>query len=250
MKTFDYRLGLAAIALIVAGCDKKAETPAGGTPTAAAGPVAANAPAGGWTETATTTPEGGFLLGNPAAPVKLVEYSSMTCPHCAAFSTEAMPALKANYIASGKVSLEMRNFVRDPVDLAAALIARCNGAPAYFKMTEQLYASQMDWIGNFQKLTPADQSAIGNLPQDKQYAALAKAGGLDRFAEERGLPADKVAQCLGNLKERDLLVEMNRKAVEDIKLEGTPTFLINGQLVQGAYDWASLEPKLKAAVGS
>ncbi len=70
---------------------------------------------------------------------------------------------------------------------------------------------------------------------------LAKAGGLDRFAEERGIPAEKTAQCLADLKERDRLVAMNKTAVDNYKLEGTPTFLINGKVADSTFDWASLE---------
>ncbi len=243
----DYRWAMAAVALAATGCDKQGDAP---TPTAGAGPVTANAPAGGWTESVAATPDGGFVMGNPAAAVKLVEYSSMTCPHCADFSVNALPKVKSDYIATGKVSLEMRNFIRDPVDLTAALLARCGGPGPFFKMTEQLYADQRIWIGRFTGTSAADQARIGKLPEDEQYAALAKLGGLDTFARERGIPADKARQCLMDLKTRDRLVAMNKRAVDDYQLSGTPTFLINGRVVENAYDWASLEPKLKAAVGS
>jgi protein-disulfide isomerase len=245
LKKIDPRWGLALLALAVTACDKKAEQ----APTATTGPVAVNAPAGGWSETTSQTAEGGFVMGNPDAPVKLVEYSSMTCPHCAVFAAEGVPALKANYINSGKVSLEMRNFIRDPVDVTASLLARCGGPGPYFKMTEQLYATQNDWIGKFTSTSAQAQADIGKLPENEQYAALAKLGGLDTFAQERGIPADKAKQCLMDLKARDQLVAMNKKAVDEYNLTGTPTFLINGQAVENAYDWASLEPKLKAAVG-
>ena len=246
---FDPRWSVATLALFAAACGEKAEAPANGPAAATAGPVAANAPAGGWTEATSVTPEGGMLMGNPAAPVKLVEYSSMTCPHCAQFSAEGVPAIKADYIASGKVSLEMRNFVRDPVDVTASLIARCGGAGPFFKMTEQLYATQMDWIGRYQQVSPAEQQRIGTLPEAQQYEALAKAGGLDSFAAERGIAADKVKACLGDLKARDQLVAMNKTAVDDYNINGTPMFLINGEVVDNAFDWRALEPKLKAAVG-
>lgn len=242
----DLRWGIALIALAAAACDKKAEQPA---PAATAGPVTVNAPAGGWSEATSQTAEGGFLMGNPDAPVKLVEYSSMTCPHCAVFAAEGVPALKANYINTGKVSLEMRNFIRDPVDVTASLLARCGGPGPFFKMTEQMYAAQNDWIAKFTGVSAAAQADIGKLPENEQYAALAKLGGLDTFAQERGIPADKAKACLMDLKARDQLVAMNKKAVDDYKLTGTPSFLINGAMVENAFDWASLEPKLKAAVG-
>ena len=73
------------------------------------------------------TPEGGYLMGNPKANVKLIEFGSMTCPHCAEFEEQRGEQLIDTYVKSGRVSYEFRNFVRDPFDLAASLIARCGG---------------------------------------------------------------------------------------------------------------------------
>src|SRR3546814_3861690 len=87
--------------------------------------AAAPAPqAGDWTRTVTQTAAGSFVMGNPAAPVKLIEYLSYTCPHCAAFSAESAAVLRGRMVKSGKVSLELRNAVRDKLDLAAAALAR------------------------------------------------------------------------------------------------------------------------------
>src|SRR3569833_3015065 len=85
-----------------------------------------------WTRVVRATPAGGFVMGNPDARVKLVEYGSMTCPHCRAFEAEGVPTLVGKYVKSGQVSWEFRNYVRDAFDVSAALIARCNGAGAFF----------------------------------------------------------------------------------------------------------------------
>lgn len=243
----DFRLALLGAALLATGCEKKAgQAP---VPTQGAGPVTAAPTEGGWLETVSATPEGGFVLGNPAAKVKIVEFSSMTCPHCADFAVNHLPELKAKYIVPGDVSLEVRNFIRDPIDVTASLVARCGGAQSFYKMTEQMFADQRTWIEKYQTLAQADQTKIGQLPENQQYAALAKAGGLDEFAMQRGLPAERVNACLMDLKARDQLVAMNKAASDNYKLSGTPSFLINGEMVDNAFDWASLEPRLKAALG-
>jgi protein-disulfide isomerase len=243
----DLRWTVACLALIAAGCDKKADEPA---PTATAGPASVQAPAGGWAEAVSTTPDGGFVMGNPAAKVKLVEYMSMTCPHCADFAINAMPQLKDRYISTGNVSLEVRNFIRDPIDVTASMVTRCAGPGPFFKMTEQMFASQMDWITKYQGVSQAEQSRIGALPENQQYAALARVGGLDQFAQQRGVASDKLSACLSDLGARDKLVEMNKTATEQYRLTGTPSFLINGEMVENAFNWASLEPKLRAALAS
>ena len=229
-----------AIAVMLGGCQKEK---------AAEAPVATPntpAPAAGWAGTTVATPEGGFLMGNPAAPLKLVEYASLTCPHCAAFAAEGFPKLKSDYVASGKVSLEVRNFVRDPADLAAALLSRCSGAGPYFKLTEQLFAAQNEWLGKLQALTKARQQELDALPPERQVGWIATAAGLDAFVRQRGITADQAAACLSDKKAQDQLVAMRDTATKDYNLSGTPTFLLNGEVITGA-DWAAIEPQLKGA---
>ena len=123
-----------AIALVaIAGCNSKP------------GDAKTNAPVkwqqvappkgGDWSMVVNPTPAGGFMMGNPNAKIKLVEFGSMTCPHCAEFDEIGVPALVDKYVKSGQVSWEFRNYVRDPFDLTASLIARCNGAKSFFPLT-------------------------------------------------------------------------------------------------------------------
>src|SRR5947208_13614749 len=96
---------------------------------------AAKASAGtDWTHVVAATPSGGFVLGNPKAKVKLVEYGSLSCPHCRAFDQDGVPTLLSKYVKPGQVSWEFRNYVRDSADLTAALIARCNGVRSFFPL--------------------------------------------------------------------------------------------------------------------
>ena len=84
-----------------------------------------------WSKRVAATPEGGFVMGNPAAKVKVVEYGSLTCPHCAAFSNSAKAGLAAR-VRTGKVSFEFRNYVLNGIDVAATLVARCGGTARFF----------------------------------------------------------------------------------------------------------------------
>jgi protein-disulfide isomerase len=238
---------IVAVALATAACGKKDESAAITPP--AASPSAASAAGGAttdWTAQVVATADGGFRMGNPDAPVKLIEYGSLTCPHCADFSENGVPLLKSSYVATGKVSYEFRNFIRDGFDLTAALLARCGGAEPFFKLTEQLYAAQPDWIGKIQALPAAEQQRIQSLPPDQQGPAVAQAAGLDAFMKQRGFGWEKARACILDKQAQDKLLAMRQTAVSQFNLEGTPTFIVNGKAIEGP-NWQALEPALKAA---
>ena len=210
----------------------------------------AKAPARDWTRVVAATPAGGYVLGNPKAKVKLVEYGSLTCPHCRAFDEEGVPTLLAKYVKPGQVSWEFRNYVRDAADLTAALIARCNGAGSFFPLVRALYKDQPVWFGKA-RATPKEQlQQLASQPPQQQFVGMAKFAGLDDWAKAHGVPPAKSSQCLANLKSVDQLVQMTSDATEQHPdFAGTPTFLINGGLVKNTGTWDQLEPQLKAALG-
>ena len=245
-RKIDPRWAVVGLALLAAACDKKAADQTG----APAAPIAAVPPPAGseWTEVVSATPEGGFLMGNPDAPVKLVEYASLTCPHCAAFSEEAGTALRDEFIKSGKVSWEFRNFLLQPVDVAVSLLARCQGPGPFFKLVEQVFAEQANWGAKFQEIPKAEQERIQTLPDQQRIAAIAKAGQLDAFFRARGIPEARIDACLADQAATDELVKIRQKAVE-MGVDGTPSFFLNGARLDNVYDWAALEPKLRAATG-
>ena len=113
---------LAPLALGLAGCKKDAAAD-GGAPSAAATPLpTVAAPAGKtWADTVVATPEGGFRIGNPDAAIKIVEYGSLTCSHCAEFSEKGSATIRDQWVSSGRVSYEFRHFVRDGLDLTIGL---------------------------------------------------------------------------------------------------------------------------------
>jgi protein-disulfide isomerase len=233
--------------LALAGCKKQADdnTAAPATNTASAAPVGA-APAGGWTEQVVRTADGGYQMGNPNAPVKLIEYGSRSCPHCAAFSKEGEPLLKSQYVATGKVSYEFRDFPIHPMDLAAILLGQCNGASTFFPILDQMMAGQQPVFDKLQKLPNSFTASLTGSPND-QAMKWADELGYIQFVGQRGVPEAKARACLADPKATDAISKQLTDAQQKYNVDSTPTFLINGTKADGAYDWATLEPALKSA---
>lgn len=251
MKTRPMIIAFAAASFLTAACN--AEKGAGNA-SASSGPVEPVAPPanGDWSTIVSQTAEGGFLMGNPNAAVKVVEFGSMTCPHCAAFEEAAMKPLVDNYVKSGKVNFEFRNFVRDPFDVAASLVARCGGTTSFFGLTRGLFADQSAWIAKIQSGDPSAMQQIQSLPPNQQFAEIARLAGFQDWAAMRGLPPEKTAACLANQSEVDRLVQMQNDAVSAYDIPGTPAFLLNGEVVKiegGSAPWQQVEAKIKAALG-
>ena len=242
-------LFLASAALLATACnaEKGASNSSGTEVTAAPVPAPNN---GDWSTIVTKSAEGGFVMGNPNAKVKLVEFGSLTCPHCAEFEHQGAQALIDNYVKKGLVSWEFRNYVRDPFDMTATLLSRCGGEASFFGLTRNLFADQKDWIG---KVQAADQATIQNLQTmspAQQFSAIADLAGLKQYASMRGVPRAKADQCLANEAEINKLVQMNTDAGTTYNIPGTPSFLINGSLVEQTATWEKLEPAIKDALAS
>jgi protein-disulfide isomerase len=199
-----------------------------------------------WTKTVVATPAGGFRMGNPAAPVKLVEYGSLTCNHCADFSRTGMAPLSAA-VRSGKVSFEFRNFVLNGADLAASLIARCGGPAKFFPVIGKMYASQELWTGKISGISEAQAEQLGKLPQGQQLVRIGDIGGLTQLAAASGIAPAQAKKCLADEAALQRLADMHDAATK-LGVDGTPTFSINGSIVH-AHDWAELAPLIRKAGG-
>ena len=241
-----YFLALAVVAL--AGCDSKSGDAAGGAP--AKLEQVAPPKGGDWSQVVNPTPQGGFVMGNPGAPVKLIEYGSMTCPHCREFDETGVTPLIDNYVKSGQVSWEFRNYVRDAFDLTASLISRCNGAKGFFPLVRAMYKDQPNWIGKIQATPEAQLQQLQNLPPNRQFLELAKIAGFQQWAAMRGVAEPKSNQCLSDQNAVNQLVQMTSDATaEHPTFPGTPSFVINGKLAEKTASWKDLEPALRKALG-
>ena len=244
MRTLNYIAPL-ALALALTACGEATESESGASSTDAV--EAVEAPAGQkWSETVSKTDAGGIVMGNPDAPIKLVEYMSITCSHCKDFGEQAFAPLRDNYVDSGKVSFEIRNFVRDPLDLTAAILSRCGGEAPFFPLTEQALGYQGAMFEKAQGMGEATYSDILKSAPDTRFVRLAEQLGLISFFQQRGISEDQAKACLANTETAETLMNGTQKAAEEYNIEGTPTFLINGQKVEGT-NWTMIETKLKEA---
>jgi protein-disulfide isomerase len=245
-------LACAAAVVAIAGCKPQQ------------GDAATNAPVkleqvappkgGDWTMVVNPTAAGGFVMGNPNAKVKLIEFGSLTCPHCREFDETGTPHLIRTYVKSGQVSYEFRNYVRDAFDLAASIVARCNGSKSFFPMTRALYKDQLSWVQKIQA-TPKDQlEQLQGMAPNQIALQAAKFAGLQDWAAMRGLAPAKSTQCLTDQKTVDQLVQMTSNATNDYPdFPGTPTFVINGKMVElgpvtAEQVWPALSGKLNEAI--
>ena len=200
-----------------------------------------------WTRTFSVSPQGGFRMGNPKARVGIVEYGSLTCPHCRHFAETAMTPLLDQYVRTGKASYEFRPYLLNKIDLAATLVARCNGPSRFFPIAEQLYATQPTWVGKVADLPDAEMEKLDALPQTTMLRRLADITGLLPIAAAHGIAPARAQVCLKDEKAALALTKIVQAAKRQ-GVTGTPTFFVNGKQVP-AYDWESLKPFLKEAGG-
>lgn len=213
-----------------------------------AAPVAGKAPPAGkaWTEVVSATPEGGYRMGNPDAPLKLIEYGSRACPYCAQFDAEGYPALKDGLIKAGKLSYEFRDYpIHGPLDLAPIMLGHCVSAEAFFPILDQMMKSQPTLLTKAQEVA---QSAQG-LPPQQLATHFAEGLGYIEFMKQRGLPEAQARQCLSDPKALDLIAKRYDAANKEFNVAGTPTFILNGRKLESVGDWAKLQPALAAAGG-
>jgi protein-disulfide isomerase len=241
-----FRFAIVALAALSLAACGKSETGTSGSPSA---PVAtAAAPAGKlWTEVVSKTAEGGFVMGNPNAPIKLIEYGSRLCPTCGAFANTGMKPLEANYVASGKVSYEFRDFmVHGAPDFAPALLGRCAGAGPFFPLLEQMFEAQASILPKMEN-AQAFQAKLASAPPATVPTAWAEQLGYIDFVKQRGIPEAQARACLADTKQVEALAKMTDTASAEKGVSGTPTFFINGTKADNVVSWPDMEAALKAA---
>ena len=196
-----------------------------------------------WTKSVSRTPAGSYVIGNPAAKVRLVEFMSYTCPHCGHFAAEGTPALMRDYVARGLVAFEIRNAVRDPLDLAAAIATRCGPAKSFPGNHEAVFAAQ---AGLFRKAadfnpTPTAKDPVAGMK------ALSQTTGLTTLMARRGVAPAVLNACFASKAAQTPIIAMTNDAWNTRKIPGTPAFFINGNAID-ANTWEGIEPRLRDAL--
>ncbi len=235
-------LALAPLALGLAACDKDAS----GSASPSGEPIAKiAAPAGkAWTDVVAKTELGGYRMGNPDAPIKLVEYGALSCSHCADFSNKASAELRDKFVGSGRVSYELRLFMLNAIDVTGSLLITCGALEAVPTLAEQFWAWQPEMFQKLQAAGDAQMQAISKQPPATQFASMAKVTGMDEFITARGVAADQAAQCLADTKKATAFADATQKQGAKFEVTGTPTFLINGTKFEGN-TWEQVKAQLE-----
>lgn len=197
-----------------------------------------------WRTHVVQAPSGAFQIGNPAAKVKLVEYLSYSCSHCAHFAAESKAALHDDLVRRGVVRVEVRHAIRDPLDLTAALLARCSGPQRFAASSEAIFATQATWYSRGASWWQGNAATLQSQPERVRLRRVATASGLAALMQRQGMSAARIDQCFATATDLDRLTAMADAAWQAIR--GTPSFTVNGAPVDGS-DWPSLEPRLRAA---
>jgi protein-disulfide isomerase len=170
-----------------------------------------------------------MALGPANAAVTITEYASMTCPHCATFTETVFPKIKSEYIDSGKIRFVFREFPLDIKAAAGSMLARCiakDDAGKYFAVVDMLFKQQNDW-------------AMKNTTET-----------LTRIGKQAGLSQQGVEACLKDQALLDKIVADQKFANEVLKVNSTPTFFINGEMIKGETSFEEFDKRIKSLLKS
>ncbi|MBO6808169.1 DsbA family protein [Thalassospira sp.] len=151
------------------------------------------------------------VMGDENAPVTMIEYASLTCPHCASFHNEVLPEIKEKLIDTGKLKLIYRDYPLDGVALRAAAIAQCAGEDRYFGVLGMLFKSQMTWARS--------QDPVASIKE------------VVRFA---GMTGDAVDACIADQELIDGIVGSRMTGEQEFNVSSTPSFILDGELIEGS----------------
>jgi protein-disulfide isomerase len=239
----------AAIALVavlaLSACGKNADTD---SPPSSKTAIANVAPPAGqqWSDVVAVTEAGGYRMGNPDAPLKLVEYGSLSCPHCAKLAQEGEEELINKYVDSGRVSWEFRSFAIHPQDVPLTVLAQCGDKSTFFPLVKQIYTnfeSMSEVYNDKERLARAE--AAGQMPPAQRFVAIADALGYLDFFAQRGISVDQGKSCLADTARAQKIADFaNQYSSQGI--ESTPTLVLNGSRLD-VTEWPGLQAALERA---
>lgn len=164
-----------------------------------------------------------MVLGKAEAPITIIEYASLTCPHCASFHADVLPEIKKEFIDTGKAKLIYRDFPLDQLAFAGAILARCAGPEKYFTYLNVLFAQQRQWAA----------------AQDPMAA-------LKQIARLGGMPAEQFDKCLADKALGDYILAQRLEGNQKFNVNSTPTIIVNGKAEPGVPSLDELRKKLNA----
>jgi len=228
-------------ALALAGCGDGATDPA--KEQAAIAKVAA--PAGTiWSQVVRFDADGSAVMGNPDAPIKLQEYGAFTCGACAQFARDSHEELKRDFVDTGRVSFKFTPFMLHPIDAVAGAVIKCAGADRYFPLADATFLDHEAFLTGASSPPPGLENAM-QLPPEQRFNILAQGWKIDQFYQQRGIPAPAIEQCLANVDNVTAIEKGTNDGAATYQVNSTPTFIINGQKVDGISSWGALRDRLR-----
>lgn len=176
----------------------------------------------GLTARADDAPTADRVLGKADAPITMIEYASLTCPHCADFSQNIFPEIKKQYIDTGKLKFIYRDFPLDQLALQAAVLARCAPPDRYYGFVDVLFEKQASWAG-----------------------AKDPVAALEKLAKLGGMSDEQFKGCMANQPLQDAVLAQRIAAVKEFNVEGTPTIIVNGKKIENGRGFADYDKILK-----
>jgi protein-disulfide isomerase len=200
-----------------------------------------------WSSTVTASSIGAYTVGNPAAKIKLVEYFSYTCHVCGDFAKAAGVPLKTLYVDKGLVLFEYRNLVRDPIDMTAALLARCGGPKAFAGNHAAIFAGQPALLDKVTKASDAQKTSWFEGTTGQRARKIAADTGLTALMSARGYTAAQQNACLDNEVAQAELTGMTNIGRNADRVGGTPAFFLNGRRLE-VTAWPAVKSQLDLAL--
>lgn len=193
---------------------------------------------GNWQTTVKRTARG-HLIGNPKAEAQLIEFVSYTCGHCANFTAQGEPALELTAVMPGTIAVEVRPVIRNALDLTISLLAQCGDPPEFKDRHRTLMLSQGEWLGKARN-APQTQQAIWARGDKASRINAASALGLTQMLAQRGQSAAALETCVMDDTAAQKLLDNGRADTADFGVAATPSFALDGALLDAVHDWDSL----------
>ena len=185
-------------------------------------------------------------VGNPDAEMTVADFSSYTCSHCGHYARTGGEVMKLAYVGSGKTRVEMRHVIRNPIDLAAAMAAWCGPKDKFLRNHAALMFAQDDWLEKAGTATAAQKQRWVNGPIPQRLRNIASDLGFYEIFEQRGYDRPALDRCLADTERMEALVAATGSDAAEYGVRSTPSFAIDGALLDGVHGWDALQPQIQA----
>ena len=189
--------------------------------------------------------DSGHVLGNPQAERRLVEFMSYTCSHCAEFARTGEQAIKLVVVPRGRANFEIRHLLRDPIDLTATLLTHCGASENFARNHQAILLRQSEWMAKERTISQAQRTRWNFGTNIARRRAIASDLGFYDIMEDRGYSRTQIDRCLADEAKANRLAQATQRDVAALGLQGTPSFVLDGQLLNGVHSWDALRPVLE-----